>query len=175
MVSSKTSKMPTSSFSSSEFRKALGQFTTGVTVVTVEREPGKIHGMTANSFTSVSLDPMLILVCVDQRAKLLPLLQKKKRFGVSVLKAGQDALSEYFAKGKQSAEAEERLAIRYRWTPSGIPVLENTLLRLSCRLIASHIAGDHTIFVGKVEDAELHEGEPLLYFRGEYRRIARHS
>ncbi|HEV1994482.1 MAG TPA: flavin reductase family protein [Candidatus Acidoferrum sp.] len=158
-----------------EFRKALGHFTTGVTVVTVEREPGMIHGMTANSFTSVSLDPMLILVCVDQRAKLLPLLEKKKRFGVSVLKAGQEAISEYFAKGEQSAEAEERLAIRYRWTPSGVPVIEQTILQLSCNVVASHVAGDHTIFVGEVEDAEVHEGEPLLYFRGEYRRIARHS
>ena len=158
-----------------EFRKALGHFTTGVTVVTVEREPGKIHGMTANSFTSVSLDPMLVLVSVDQRAKMLPLLEKKKRFGISVLKAGQEAISEYFSKGEQSTEAEDRLSIRYRRTPGGIPVLENTLLHLSCNLVASHIAGDHTIFVGEVEDAEIHEGEPLLYFRGEYRKLARHS
>ena len=144
-------------------------------MVTVEREPGKIHGMTANSFTSVSLDPMLILVCVDQRAKMLSLLETKKRFGVSVLKVGQEALSEYFAKGEQSAEAEERLAIRYRLTPSGVAVLENTMLQLSCQLVGSHLAGDHTIFVGEVEDAAMHEGEPLLYFRGEYRRIARHT
>jgi len=158
-----------------EFRKALGHFTTGVTVVTVEFEPGKIHGMTANSFTSVSLDPMLILVCVDHRAKMLPLLAKKKHFGISVLKAGQEAISEYFAKGVLSAETEERLSIRYRSTPGGIPVLENTLLQLGCKVSASHIAGDHTIFVGEVEETEMHEGEPLLYFRGEYRRIARHS
>ena len=156
-----------------EFRKALGHFTTGVTVVTVEREPGKVHGMTANSFTSVSLDPMLILVCVDQRAKMLSLLEKKKRFGISVLKGGQEAISEYFSKGTPSAEAEERLSIRYRRTPGGIPVLENALLQLGCSLVASHIAGDHTIFVGEVEDAKIHEGEPLLYFRGEYRKIAR--
>jgi len=175
MVSSKTSKMPTPHLTAFEFRKALGHFTTGVTVVTVEFEPGKIHGMTANSFTSVSLDPMLILVCVDHRAKMLPLLAKKKRFGISVLKAGQEAISEYFAKGEQSAEAEERLSIRYRWTPGSIPVLENTLLQLSCEVTASHVAGDHTIFVGEVEEAEMHEGEPLLYFRGEYRRMARHS
>jgi flavin reductase (DIM6/NTAB) family NADH-FMN oxidoreductase RutF len=174
MVSSKTSQMLTPPLTALEFRKALGHFTTGVTVVTVEREPGKIHGMTANSFTSVSLDPMLILVCVDQRAKLLPLLEGKKCFGISVLKAGQEAISEYFAKGEQSAEAEERLAIRYRWTPSEVPIIEDTLLHFSCKLITSHVAGDHTIFVGEVEDAEVHEGEPLLYFRGEYRRIARH-
>src|SRR5216684_2525377 len=151
MVSSKTSKMPTPQLTAFEFRKALGHFSTGVTVVTVEREPGKIHGMTANSFTSVSLDPMLILVCVDHRAKMLPLLEKKKRFGISVLKTGQEAISEYFAKGEQSAEAEERLSIRYRWTRGRIPVLENTLLQLSCKVAASHIAGDHSIFGGEVE------------------------
>jgi flavin reductase (DIM6/NTAB) family NADH-FMN oxidoreductase RutF len=166
--------MTISSLTAQEFRKALGQFSTGVTVVTVEREPGKIQGMTANSFTSVSLDPLLILVCIDQRAKILPFLQKKKSFGVSVLKAGQQAVSEYFARGVHSTEAEERLSIRYARTPSGLPVLEDTLLQLSCSTVAAHVAGDHTIFLGEVRDAEIHEGEPLLYFRGEYRAIARH-
>jgi flavin reductase len=166
--------MPTSSPSPFEFRKALGHFTTGVTVITVEREPDKIHGMTANSFTSVSLDPMLVLVCVDHRAKMLPLLQKKKQFGVSVLKQNQEAISEYFAKREHSIEAEQRLGIQYRRTPSGAQVIDGTLLQMSCKVIASHVSGDHTIFIGEVEDAEVHQGEPLLYFRGEYRRIARH-
>jgi len=157
------------------FRKALGHFTTGVTVVTVEREPGKIHGMTANSFTSVSLDPMLILVCVDHRAKILPFLKEKSSFGVSVLKAGQEKVSEYFAKGPQTAEGEKRLSIRFRWTAGRIPVLEDALLQLGCKLVAAHAAGDHTIFLGEVEDAEMHEGEPLLYFRGGYRSIGGHS
>jgi flavin reductase (DIM6/NTAB) family NADH-FMN oxidoreductase RutF len=167
--------MTTSALTTKDFRKALGQFTTGVTVVTVEREPSQVFGMTANSFTSVSLDPMLILVCVDQRAKILAMLQKKKRFGISVLKQGQQAVAEYFAQSEQSSEAEQRLAIRYHWTPSGIPVLDETLLCLSCKVVAAHVSGDHTIFVGEVEDAEIHEGEPLLFFQGEYRKIARHS
>ena len=167
--------MTTPPLTAPEFRKALGQFATGLTVVTAEREPGLVHGMTANSFTSVSLDPLLILVCVDQRAKMLSLLHKKKRFGISVLKQGQEAISEYFAKGEQSAHAEQRLSIRYRWTPGGVPVLEGTLLHLTCNVNASHVAGDHTIFVGEVEDAAIHDGEPLLYFRGEYRNIARHN
>jgi flavin reductase (DIM6/NTAB) family NADH-FMN oxidoreductase RutF len=158
-----------------EFRKALGQFPTGVTVVTVEREPGLVHGMTANSFTSVSLHPMLILICVDHRAKMLPLLQRKKRFGISVLKEGHEAISEYFAKREQSAEAEQRLSIRYHWTPSGIPVLEGALLHLTCTLAGSHIAGDHTVFIGEVETAAIHEGEPLLFFRGGYRTLSGNS
>jgi flavin reductase (DIM6/NTAB) family NADH-FMN oxidoreductase RutF len=167
--------MPTPPLSPFEFRKALGHFTTGVTVITVEREPGKIHGMTANSFTSVSLDPMLILVCVDKSAKMLHLLEKKKRFGISILKAGQEAISEYFAKREHSVEAEQRLGIHFRPTPSGASVIDGTLLQMGCTVVAAHVAGDHTIFVGEVEDAEVHEGEPLLYFHGEYRRIARHS
>jgi flavin reductase (DIM6/NTAB) family NADH-FMN oxidoreductase RutF len=165
--------MTTSSLTTMEYRKALGQFPTGVTVVTVEREPGKVQGMTANSFTSVSLDPMLILVCVDERAKILPFLQKKKRFGVSVLKSGQQAISEYFARGVHSAEAEERLAIHFVKMASGVSVLENALLQLNCSVVASHLAGDHTIFIGEVETAGIDEGEPLLFFRGEYRKIAR--
>jgi flavin reductase (DIM6/NTAB) family NADH-FMN oxidoreductase RutF len=173
MVSSKTQNMKTPPLTAQQFRKALGHFATGVTIVTVERAPGAVRGMTANSFTSVSLDPMLILICVEKRAAILPMLEKKKQFGVSVLKEGHEALSEYFAKGTQTAEAEQRLSIHYRWTPSGIPVLEGTLLQLSCEVVASHVTGDHTIFVGEVLEAEIHEGKPLLYFGGEYRHMAR--
>ena len=86
--------MTKTSLTTREFRQALGQFATGVTVITVEREPGDVFGMTANAFTSVSLDPMLILVCVDEKAKILPLVHKKKHFGVSVLKQHQQAVSE---------------------------------------------------------------------------------
>jgi flavin reductase (DIM6/NTAB) family NADH-FMN oxidoreductase RutF len=155
-----------------EFRNALGQFATGVTVVTVEREPGSVFGMTANAFTSVSLNPMLILVCVDERARILPMLHKKKRFGISVLKQHQQAVSEYFAQPEQHAEAEHRLGLRYRWTPEGVPVLEDTVVQLCCSVVAAHVAGDHLLIVGKVEDAEIQGGEPLLFFRGEYRNIA---
>jgi flavin reductase (DIM6/NTAB) family NADH-FMN oxidoreductase RutF len=173
MVSSKTPKMKTPPLNPHQFRKALGHFATGVTVVTVERGPGLVRGMTANSFTSVSLDPLLILICVEKRAAILSLLEKKKQFGVSVLKEGHEAISEYFAKGSQTAEAEQRLSIHYRWTPNGIPVLESTLRQLSCEVVAAHLAGDHTIFVGEVVEAEIHEGKPLLYFGGEYRHMAR--
>src|SRR5260370_42668008 len=139
MVSSKTQNMKTPTLSAHQFRKALGHFATRVTVVTVERAPGSVRGMTANSFTSVSLDPLLILICVEKRAAILPLLEKQKQFGVSVLKEGHEAISEYFSKGTPSAEAEQRLSIHYRWTPSGIPLLQDTLLHLSCTVVASHL------------------------------------
>lgn len=154
-----------------EFRLALGQFATGVTVITARRAPNQAHGMTANSFTSVSLDPLLILVCVCEDAQMLPLIKKEKRFGVSILKENQQATSEYFAQTKESAEIEARLGIRYRWTPSGIPLLEDALAHLTCEVVSSHVAGDHTIFIAEVTSVEVYGGEPLLYFRGYYRGL----
>jgi flavin reductase (DIM6/NTAB) family NADH-FMN oxidoreductase RutF len=158
-----------------DFRLALSQFATGVTVVTVEREPGVVHGMTANSFTSVSLDPLLVLVCVEERAKLLPLILHKRRFGVSVLKDNQQSLSEFFARKDQPLDAEERLGISYRWTQSGVPLIDHTICQIACKLVDAHVAGDHTVCVGEVELAEVFPGEPLIFFRGEYRKLGRHG
>ncbi len=153
------------------FRRVMGHFATGITVVTVEREPGKVHGMTANSFTSVSLQPPLVSICVDEDSRLLSFLKTQRRFGVSILKDSQQALSEHFAKGEQSPEADTRLGIRYRWTASGIPVLENALAQFTCNVVSQYVAGDHTIFLGEVETAEVAEGQPLLYYRGKYRTL----
>lgn len=155
-----------------DFRQACAHFATGITVVTVERLPGQAYGMTANSFTSVSLDPFLVLICVDERSHLLPLLKEKATFGVSVLKADQQALSVYFAQPDQSAEGAAKLGIRYRWAASNIPLLEDALAQMACRVVASHVAGDHTIFLGEVQSADLFPGEPLLFFRSQYRRLA---
>jgi flavin reductase len=154
------------------FRRVAGTFATGVTVITVERDPGIVHGMTANSFTSVSLDPLLVLVCVDHDARLFTLLKSQRRFGVSILRDDQQALSEYFAKLEHSSEEHGRLGILYRWTSTGIPLLEGTLAELACNVVAEHSAGDHTIFLGEVESMESHEGQPLLFHRGQYRRLA---
>jgi flavin reductase len=172
MVSSKSSDMSTPPITAVAFRQALGQFATGVTVITAERAPGLVHGMTASSFASVSLDPLLILVCIDHRAHMLRLMETQKRFGVSILKDEQKKISSFFAKPEQDEKEEANLGIRFRWTPTGIPLLEGTLAQLGCRIAATHISGDHTIFIGEVESAEIHGGRPLLHFRGEYQRIA---
>jgi len=164
--------MPPTPVSEKDFREALGHFVTGVTVVTAERASGQVHGMTANAFTSVSLHPRLVLVCVDHRARLLSVLKENRHFGVSVLKVNQEAWSEYFAKGTLDAAAEERLGIRYRRMQKGVPVIDGTFAQLACTIVASHLSGDHTIFVAEVDAAEVHSGEPLLFFRGEYRQVA---
>jgi flavin reductase (DIM6/NTAB) family NADH-FMN oxidoreductase RutF len=172
MISSKTSIMASRLPTATEFRLACAQFATGVTVVTAERAPRQVHGMTANSLTSVSLDPLLLLICVAEQAQLLPLVKAKKRFGVSILRENQQAISKYFAQTEENAEVEASLGIRFRWTQSGIPLLEDSLVHLACNVVASYIAGDHTIFIGEVESVEVFDGEPLLYFRGGYRAVA---
>ena len=168
MISSERFRMSSTTVSSELFRRVMGSFPTGVTVLTVEREPGQVHGMTANSFTSVSLDPLLILVCVDQNARLLSYLKAQGRFGVSILKDTQQQISELFAKPQQDPAEEEMLGVRFKWTDTGIPLLEDALAHVACNVVAQHMSGDHTIFVGEVESMELKVGEPLLYYRGRY-------
>ncbi len=151
-----------------EFRAALGRFASGVTVITVQTPENNIHGMTASAFCSVSLRPPLVLVCVDHLAETYLHLRERGQFGVSVLKQEQEALSEFFADPERNPDAARRLGVAYKAMKSGIPVVENTLANLDCRVVDAHSAGDHTIFVAEVREVLLGEGLPLLYFRGRY-------
>jgi flavin reductase (DIM6/NTAB) family NADH-FMN oxidoreductase RutF len=154
-----------------EFRKAMGSFATGVTVITVDYG-GDVHGMTANAFTSVSLDPLLVLVCVDHRARTHAHLNARKRFGVNVLAESQQAVSEYYADPSPThRQAEQKAGATFDRTQHGTPILHGALAYLECRLHTSQDAGDHTIFIAEVEDVVVREGDPLLYFRGGYRKI----
>ncbi len=158
------------SLSPSDFRKAMGCFATGVTIITIDRE-GEVHGMTANAFTAVSLDPLLVLVCVDHRARTHAHLQARKRFGINVLSSAQQAISEYYARSAEPPQHAEAAGARFSRTSHGTPVLEGALAYLECRLHTAQPAGDHTIFIAHVEHVEFGEGEPLLYFRSRYREI----
>src|SRR5271166_518148 len=151
-----------------EFRAALGRFATGVTVITVETAAGEVHGMTASAFCSVSLRPPLVLVCIDHLAETYLHVRERGRFGVSILREDQDALSEFFADPERNPGAARRLDIRYNHMKSGTPVVADTLANLDCVVVQSHAAGDHTIFVGEVKEVSVAEGSPLLYFRGRY-------
>jgi flavin reductase len=154
-----------------EFRKAMGSFATGVTVITVDCE-GEVHGMTANAFTSVSLDPLLVLVCVDHSARTHAHLHARKRFGVNVLAENQRTISEYYADPSPTHErAEQEAGARFDRTQHGTPVLHGALAYLECRLHTAQDAGDHTIFIAEVEDVVVRQGDPLIYFRGQYRNI----
>ena len=154
-----------------EFRKAMGAFATGVTIITVDLE-GEVHGMTANAFASVSLDPLLVLVCVDHRTRTHAHLHAKKRFGINILCQDQRAISEYYARPERTHErAEQEAGARFDRTKQGTPILHGALAYLECRLHSAEDAGDHTVFIAEVEDVVVGEGEPLLFFRGKYRRV----
>jgi flavin reductase (DIM6/NTAB) family NADH-FMN oxidoreductase RutF len=153
-----------------EFRKAMGCFATGVTVISVDQD-GEVHGMTANAFSSVSLDPLLVLVCVDHRARTHAQLHAKKRFGINMLAENQRAISEYYAKSSETHQHAEQAGASFDRTDHGTPVLHGALAYLECRLHNTQVAGDHTIFIAEVEDVLVREGAPLLYFQGQYRTI----
>jgi len=154
----------------SEFKEALARFATGITIITVDYE-GEVRGMTANAFASVSLNPLLVLVCVDHKARTHTYLHARKRFGINILAESQRAISEHYALSAQIPSETERTGARFDRTPLGTPVLHGALAYLECRLHSAQDAGDHTIFIGAVEDLVVREGKPLLYFRGEYRRL----
>ena len=141
-------------------------------MITVDRE-GEVHGMTANAFASVSLDPMLVLVCVDHRARTHAHLHEKKRFGINVLSELQRAISEYYARSTETHQHAEDAGARFDRTRHGTPVLHGAVAYLECRLQTAHEAGDHTIFIAEVEDVVVREGEPLLFFRGKYQKIGK--
>src|SRR5579872_263346 len=154
-----------------DFRKALGSFATGVTVITVDFE-GEVHGMTANAFTSVSLDPLLVLVCVDHKARTHAHLHARKPFGINVLSENQRKISEHYAQiDRDPARAESEAGARFDYTRHGTPVLHGALAYLECRLQSTQDAGDHTIFIAEVEDVVVRDGRPLLYFHSLYHTI----
>lgn len=163
----------TMTLSAAEFRKAMGCFATGVTIITVDLD-GEVHGMTANAFASVSLDPMLVLVCVDHATRTHAHLHAKKRFGINVLCQDQRSVSEYYARPERTHDdAETEAGARFDRTAHGTPMLHGALAYLECRLESVQEAGDHSIFIAAVEDAVVREGDPLLFFRGKYRTVGK--
>ena len=158
---------------SREFRDSVGMFTTGITVVSAVSERFG-HGMTANAFASVSLDPLLVLVCVVRDALMHKVLDEAGRFAVSVLAADQEDLARYFSdSGRPTGMAQFR-PVAWRPGPvTGAPLLDGALAWLECDVEATYRGGDHTVFLGRVRWVERAPagGDPLLYFGGRYRRM----
>lgn len=149
---------------SSTFRAALARFASGVTVVTVQGADGADHGMTVSAFASLSLDPPLVLACLDQTATLLPHLRDATTFGVSILAAGQAALSVRFA--DQDVVRFDGVAVTH--APEGPALIDGAAAHLVCRRVAEHAGGDHVIIVGEVLRAEAHGNAPLVYALRQY-------
>lgn len=152
-----------------EFRRVMGHFATGVTVVTSHDGDGKLGGLTANAVASVSLDPPMALVCVDKASDSYPLFGKSKSFVINILSNEQETLSRRFAK----SGGDKFTGIAYRIGSTGAPILGDTVAFLECKVRHEFDAGDHTIYVGEAVDIEVSsESDPLLYFRGGYRNLS---
>lgn len=155
------------SISKEEFRRALSRFASGVTIVTTKDAAGKSHGITVSAFCSVSLEPPLILVCIERTTASHRAIADSKRFVVNVLRENQRDISNHFA-----APSDDKFAgIEYHAGIAEIPVLTAALANLECRLQNAYDGGDHTIFVGEIEHAVIDDGNPLVYFHGDYRKL----
>jgi flavin reductase (DIM6/NTAB) family NADH-FMN oxidoreductase RutF len=147
------------------FRRTLGMFATGVTVLTTRRGES-VHGMTANAFMSVSLRPPLVLVSIDRRARMSDLLHERTRFGVNVLEAGQVELSDHFAGRAGEGAPEPQFELVH-----DTPLVEGALAHLVASVVRSYWGGDHSLFLGRVEYARYGEGRPLLFHGGRYEQL----
>ncbi len=151
------------------FRSVLGRFASGVTIVTACDDRGTDHGMTVSAFCSLSLEPPMILLCVDHTASMHEMLLGHPRCGVSILSSNQEAYSRRFA----DQDNERFDGIAYSRGESGAVLLDDALAHLEVRLIAHHEAGDHTVFIAEVDRAHPRQGRPLLYYRGGYAQLER--
>ena len=158
------------SIDADSYRRIIGQFATGVTVVTSAVD-GRLHGMTANALTSVSLDPLLLLLCVDKTAHAHDQIVRGGRFVVNILTSEQEEVSRIFAAHTEPEEGRLQGA-SYQLRPSGVPVLEGCLAYVECAVVEQLASGDHTIFIAEVlEGKTLSEAPPLLFYQGRYRRL----
>ena len=151
-----------------EFRQALGHFASAVTVVTATLKDSGPAGITVTAFSSLSLDPPLVLICIDKQARLHDHLARDSYFAVNILAEDQEAVSRRFA----SSEPDPFREIGYTPGASGAPLIHDAVLAMECKIVDLLPGGDHTIIVGEVAAAKIHEGKPLLYFRGGYAAIA---
>jgi len=145
----------------------MSKFATGVTVISSVDDNGDPHSMTANSFTSVCLDPPMVLVCVAHGTNTNGFVSSNGRFGVNILLEEQEALGAYFAKRPEDRVGD--VEYTYNTDDSGVPVLKDSMVSFSCNVSGTHVYGDHTIYVGEVVNLHLGDsGEPLMFFQSRW-------
>lgn len=147
------------------FRDVMGRFATGVTVITTQAG-GQTHGMTANGFMSVSLEPPLVVISVRRESKMIPSIEEAGTYGVSVLGFDQAFLSKHFA-GRPVEGLEEPFV-----EIDGVPMISGAIAHITTRVVDTHVVGDHTLFVGEVMSADQVTGEPLIFHSGAYHALS---
>lgn len=147
------------------FRDAMGKFATGITVITTKLGE-EVHGMTANAFMSVSLDPPLVVISIGEKASMLDRIEQSKSFAVNILAEDQQYLSQHFAGQRQDGKEIPFIELE------GYPVLDETVAQIVCDVVNTHVEGDHTLFIGQVKAIQLSDKNPLLYFSSKYNKLA---
>lgn len=150
------------------FRKVLSKFATGVSIVTLRNDEG-IHGLTVNAFASVSLEPPLVLICIQKNGASRTALSQSKNFVVNILREDQRELADRFSSPKLSGE-DRFHEVAHHFSRSGLPILDGILTHIECRIVNEIDAGDHTIFLGEVAEAEISDdsAQPLLFYNSQY-------
>tara|TARA_Y100001960_G_C14435785_1_gene710057 strand:- start:206 stop:688 length:483 start_codon:yes stop_codon:yes gene_type:complete len=148
------------------FRRAWGNFATGASLITTVKSDGEAHGMTANGIASISLDPMLVMVCVGHKANTHPIIQSTGRYGINILSESQKDIGNYYAMPDEKRDGS--LKAQFSLSERGVPFLAESLSSMDCKVVSTHVEGDHTVFIGLVEEIEVRSGSPLLFYEGRW-------
>ena len=151
------------------FRQAWGKFPTGVSVVTTIQPDGQVHGMTANGINSVSLDPLLVLASVGHKTNSHTLIKESRRFAVNILREEQRSVGEYYARPLEERKGD--VSVSFSFAKTGSALVDDCLAAMDCHVVDEHEAGDHTIFIGEVDEIRVNPGRPLVFFEGKFGRI----
>ena len=152
------------------FREACGKFATGVSVITTNAPGGEVHGMTANGITSVSLDPLLVLVCAGHSTASYPLIKSSGRFAISILGQHQQSIAEYYARPAEGKTGD--VEVSFNRTQHGSAIIAGCLASMDCEVVDETLAGDHTIFIGRVDEIETNPGRPLIFYEGKFGQLS---
>ena len=151
------------------FRQAWGMFVTGVSVITTIEPDGQVHGMTANGIASVSLEPLLVLICAGHNTNSYALIKQSRRFAINILNEDQQRVGEYYARPPEQRTGDGGGS--FSLTERGSAIVDNCLACMDCHVVDEHVAGDHTIFVGEVDEIQVNSGKPLVFFGGKFGRL----
>lgn len=151
------------------FREAWAKFVTGVAVVTTIEPDGGVHGMAANGINSVSLDPLLVLVCVGHSRRSYPLIKDTRRFAISILTEDQQPIAEYYAQPPELRTGD--VVVAFSFTKRGSAIVDDCLASMDCHVVNEYVGGDHTIFIGEVDEIQVDSGKPLIFFESKFGRL----
>ena len=151
------------------FRQAWGKYPTGVAVVTSIESDGHVHGMAANGINSVSLDPLLVLVCVGHNRNSYSLIRDTGRFAINMLSEDQEFIASYYAGPPENRKDDS--GINFTFTDNGSAFIDGSFATMDCKVVNEYVAGDHSIFIGEVDEIDVHSGKPLVYCEGKFLQL----